>query len=73
MRRWLRFSVTDWRRSNVGARLLAGRVGFLLAEDEWGKSFLEPRAYPWRSLHPLPHRLDPYLALIAGQALTDLP
>jgi hypothetical protein len=27
--------------SNVGARLLAGRVGFLLAEDEWGKTFLE--------------------------------
>lgn len=27
--------------SNVGARLLSGRVGFLLAEDEWGKIFLE--------------------------------
>ncbi|HWA86657.1 MAG TPA: hypothetical protein VG710_10570, partial [Opitutus sp.] len=27
--------------SNVGARLLAGRLGFLLAEDEWGKIFLE--------------------------------
>lgn len=27
--------------SNVGARLLSGKVGFLLAEDEWGKSFLE--------------------------------
>lgn len=27
--------------SNVGARLLAGQVGFLLAEDEWGKIFLE--------------------------------
>lgn len=27
--------------SNVGARLLAGRVGFLLAEDEWSKVFLE--------------------------------
>jgi len=27
--------------SNVGARLLAGHVGFLLAEDEWGKIFLE--------------------------------
>jgi hypothetical protein len=27
--------------SNVGARLLSGRVGFLLAEDEWGKVFLE--------------------------------
>ena len=27
--------------SNVGARLLAGQVGFLLAEDEWGKILLE--------------------------------
>lgn len=27
--------------SNVGARLLSGRVGFLLAEDEWSKIFLE--------------------------------
>lgn len=27
--------------SNVGARLLSGKVGFLLAEDEWGKVFLE--------------------------------
>ncbi len=27
--------------SNVGARLLSGRVGFLLAEDEWSKVFLE--------------------------------
>jgi len=27
--------------SNVGARLLEGRVGFLLAEDEWSKVFLE--------------------------------
>lgn len=27
--------------SNVGARLLAGRVGFLLAENEWDKVFLE--------------------------------
>ncbi len=27
--------------SNVGARLLSGQVGFLLAEDEWGKTFLE--------------------------------
>lgn len=27
--------------SNVGARLLSGSVGFLLAEDEWGKIFLE--------------------------------
>jgi hypothetical protein len=27
--------------SNVGARLLSGTVGFLLAEDEWGKIFLE--------------------------------
>jgi hypothetical protein len=27
--------------SNVGARLLQGKVGFMLAEDEWGKVFLE--------------------------------
>jgi hypothetical protein len=27
--------------SNVGARLLSGSVGFLLAEGEWDKSFLE--------------------------------
>jgi hypothetical protein len=27
--------------SNVGARLLMGRVGFMLAEDEWSKVFLE--------------------------------
>lgn len=27
--------------SNVGSRLLSGRVGFMLAEDEWGKIFLE--------------------------------
>lgn len=27
--------------SNVGARLLSGRVGFMLAEDEWSKVFLE--------------------------------
>jgi hypothetical protein len=27
--------------SNVGARLISGRVGFLLAEDEWSKIFLE--------------------------------
>ena len=27
--------------SNVGARLLSGRVGFLLAEDEWSKIFQE--------------------------------
>lgn len=27
--------------SNVGARLLAGRMGFLLAEDEWTKVILE--------------------------------
>ncbi len=27
--------------SNVGARLLSGRAGFLLAEDEWSKSLLE--------------------------------
>ena len=27
--------------SNVGARLLQGRVGFMLAEDEWSKVFLE--------------------------------
>jgi len=27
--------------SNVGARLLAGQIGFLLVEDEWGKVFLE--------------------------------
>lgn len=27
--------------SNVGARLLSGRVGFLLAEDEWSKTFME--------------------------------
>jgi hypothetical protein len=27
--------------SNVGARLLSGGVGFLLAEDEWSKIFLE--------------------------------
>jgi len=27
--------------SNVGARLLSGRTGFLLAEDEWSKIFLE--------------------------------
>jgi hypothetical protein len=27
--------------SNVGARLLSGRVGFLLAEDDWSKTFME--------------------------------
>lgn len=27
--------------SNVGARLISGHVGFLLAEDEWSKIFLE--------------------------------
>lgn len=27
--------------SNVGARVLSGRTGFMLAEDEWGKIFLE--------------------------------
>ncbi|QYM80339.1 hypothetical protein K0B96_06935 [Horticoccus luteus] len=27
--------------SNVGSRLLAGQIGFLLVEDEWGKVFLE--------------------------------
>jgi len=27
--------------SNVGAKLLAGKMGFLLAEDEWSKIFLE--------------------------------
>jgi hypothetical protein len=27
--------------SNVGAKLLSGKVGFLLAEDEWSKIFLE--------------------------------
>lgn len=27
--------------SNVGARLLSGKVGFMLAEDEWSKIFLE--------------------------------
>jgi len=27
--------------SNVGARLLSGRIGFLLAEDEWTKDLLE--------------------------------
>ena len=27
--------------SNVGAKLLSGKVGFLLAEDEWSKVFLE--------------------------------
>lgn len=27
--------------SNVGARLLSGRVGFLLSENEWGRVFLE--------------------------------
>ena len=27
--------------TNVGARLLAGRTGFLLAEDEWGRVIME--------------------------------
>jgi hypothetical protein len=27
--------------SNVGAKLLSGKVGFLLAEDDWSKIFLE--------------------------------
>jgi len=27
--------------SNVGARLLSGKVGFMLAEDEWSKIYLE--------------------------------
>jgi hypothetical protein len=56
--------------SNVGARLLAGRVGFLLAEDEWGKSFLELGPILGGAFILFRVVLTLYLGLVAWQALT---
>ena len=55
--------------SNVGARLLSGGVGFLLAEDEWSKIFLE--LGPILGLAFIGFRivLTGYLAIVSLRAL----
>ena len=61
--------------TNVGARLLAGRTGFLLAEDEWGRVIME--LGPLLGIAFIGFRLClvVYLGVIAWRALrqeTDL-
>lgn len=55
--------------SNVGARLLAGQVGFLLAEDEWGKIFLELGPLLGGSYIAFRVALTVYLFLVGSRAL----
>jgi len=55
--------------TNVGARLLSGRTGFLLAEDEWGRVIME--LGPMLGVAFIVFRvcLTAYLGLIAFRAL----
>lgn len=55
--------------SNVGARLLSGQVGFLLAEDEWGKIFLELGPILGASFIGFRIALTVYLFLVSSRAL----
>lgn len=55
--------------SNVGARLLSGRTGFLLAEDEWSKIFLELGPILGGAFIALRVAIVAYLALKALNAL----
>jgi len=57
--------------TNVGARLLAGSTGFLLAEDEWGRVIME--LGPMLGLSFILFRicLTCYLGVIAFRALRD--
>ena len=55
--------------SNVGARLISGNVGFLLAEDEWSKVFMELGPYLGGAFILLRVTLTAYLGLAALRAL----
>ncbi len=55
--------------SNVGARLLSGQVGFLLAEDEWGKIFLELGPILGGAFIGFRVALTGYLLLVSTRAL----
>jgi hypothetical protein len=55
--------------SNVGARLLSGKVGFLLAEDEWSKIFLELGPVLGLAFIGLRIVLTCYLGLVSLRAL----
>ena len=55
--------------SNVGARLLSGKVGFLLAEDEWSKIFLELGPILGLAFIGLRIGLTCYLGLVSLRAL----
>jgi hypothetical protein len=55
--------------SNVGARLLSGQVGFLLAEDEWNKIILELGPLLGAIFIGFRFFLTCYLALVGIRAL----
>lgn len=55
--------------SNVGARILSGQVGFLLAEDEWGKTFLELGPILGGAFIAFRIALTAYLFLVGFRAL----
>ena len=55
--------------TNVGARLLAGRTGFLLAEDEWGRVIMELGPLLGVAFIIFRVCLTAYLGLIAFRAL----
>jgi len=55
--------------TNVGARLLAGRQGFLLAEDEWGRVIMELGPVLGISFIAFRFCLVVYLGLVAFRAL----
>ena len=55
--------------SNVGARLLSGRVGFLLAEDEWSKVILELGPLLGPAFLLLRVALTAYLGIVALRTL----
>jgi len=57
--------------SNVGGRLLSGEAGFMLAEDEWGKIFLELGPMLGGAFIGFRVVLTAYLGLTAFKALRE--
>ena len=55
--------------SNVGAKLLSGKVGFLLAEDEWSKIFLELGPFLGGAFLSFRIGLTCYLGVVSLRAL----
>lgn len=57
--------------SNVGARLVSGNVGFLLAEEEWGKVLLELGPLVGMAYILLRTFISVYLGVLAWRALRE--